>query len=78
MDYSDADLPVEINEADVVTLADGTTVRYEENGGARDVMIGGDWSPRCTLYPGNTYDLDAGGKAYVLSATDSALKVAAA
>lgn len=75
MDYSDSDLPVELSEGDVATLADGTTVRYEENGGARDVMLGGEWSPTCSLFPGNTHTLVAGEKTYVLTAMDSTLKV---
>ena len=75
MEYTEADLPVEIKEAEVVTLADGTTVRYEENGGARDVMIGGDWSPRCSLFPTISHTLEAGGKTYTLTATDSGLMI---
>ena len=77
MDYTEADLPVELKEAEVLTLADGTTVRFEENGGARDVMIGSDWSPRCSLFPTNTYAFDAGGKSYTLTAMDTTLKVEA-
>ena len=77
MDYSEANLPVEIVEGDVVTLADGTTVRYEENGGARDVMLGGDWSPTCSLFPSNTHNLVAGGKSYTLLATDKGLQIEA-
>jgi hypothetical protein len=75
MSYTEADLPVVIAEGESVTLSDGTEVRYEENGGARDVMISGDFGPRATLFPGNDYVLDSGGSAYVLTATDEALEV---
>ena len=68
MDYSESDLPVTLKETETLTLADGTTVRFEESGGARDVMIGDEWSPRTTLFPGSDYMLDAGGKQYKLTA----------
>jgi len=78
MDYSEADLPVSLKEAEIVTLADGTTVRWEENGGARDVMIGEEFAPRATLFEGNEYVLDAGGKTYTLTAGGDFLKVESA
>jgi hypothetical protein len=78
MNYTENDLPVVIKEAETVTLNDGTEIRFEESGGARDIMIGGDWSPRATLFPGNEYTLNGGGNNYVLKATDDALEVSKA
>jgi len=75
MNYTEDDLPVEIVETEYVTLSDGTEVRYEESGGARDVMISGDFAPRATLFPGGEYLLDCAGCTYVLKATDTALAV---
>jgi hypothetical protein len=78
MDYTEADLPVTLKETEVVTLADGTAVRFEENGGARDVMVNDEWSPRCTLFPGCDHMLEAGGKTYRLLAGNDDLSVAPA
>lgn len=75
MNYTESDLPVVIRETEVVILADGTEVRFEESGGARDIMVSGDFGPRATLFPGNEYNLDSGGASYVLTATDDALEV---
>jgi hypothetical protein len=77
MEYTEADLPVEVKENEYLKLNDGTTVRFEESGGARDVMIGEEWTPRTTLFPGNEYMLDSGGKSFRLTATDYSLKVEA-
>lgn len=75
MNYTEDDLPVEIVETEHVTLSDGTEVRYEENGGARDVMISGDFAPRATLFPGSGYELECAGCKFLLMATDNALAV---
>jgi hypothetical protein len=75
MSYTEDDLPVEITENEYVRLSDGTEVRFEENGGARDVMISGDFAPRATLFPGNGYELECAGCKFLLMATDAALAV---
>ena len=45
MSYTEADLPVEIHHEDLVTLADGTTVRFETNAEAKDLYIGDAFTP---------------------------------
>ncbi|MFV0348894.1 MAG: hypothetical protein ACK5JO_09935 [Halodesulfovibrio sp.] len=75
MDYSERDLPVVIREAELVSLADGAMVRYEESGGAREVFVGDEWSSRATLFPGMSYELDCPGCSYLLSAVDGGMKV---
>ena len=40
MNFTEADLPVEINHEQMVTLADGTSIRFETNGEAKDVYVG--------------------------------------
>ena len=77
MQYQESDLPVILKEGEEVVLADGTEVRYEEAGGARDVMVGGEFTPRATLFEGNEYTLEAGGKSYKCTAVADGLKVEA-
>ena len=75
MDYQESDLPVILREGDMVKLEDGTVVRFDESGGARDVMINDEWSARCTLFPTMDYELAAGSGTYRLTAGDMDLKV---
>lgn len=76
MQYSEADLPVEIKHGEILALEDGTTVRFESNGEAKDVFFGDDWTPTIQLFPANEYAFDAGGKSYKLTAMfEDALKV---
>ncbi|MDR3045885.1 MAG: hypothetical protein LBU75_16740 [Desulfovibrio sp.] len=75
MSHTEADLPAVIHETEFVILADGTQVRYEESGGARDVFVNDEWTARSTLFPGSDYCLETGGCTYLLTATDDGLKV---
>lgn len=76
MEYGEKDLPVVIKEAEIVTLGDGTVVRYEESGGARDVFVGDEWASRASLFPGMYYELECAGCSYQLEAADGGLMVA--
>ena len=78
MEYKESDLPVTLKETETLTLDDGTVVRFEESGGARDVMINDEWSPRVTLFPTADYILECGGQSYKLVAGDTDLSVAKA
>ncbi len=69
MSYTEADLPVEIHHEDLVTLADGTTVRFETNAEAKDLYIGDAFTPNEQLFPGNEYVFQAGGATYKCTAT---------
>lgn len=53
--YSEVDLPVEVGHGEMITLADGTTVRFESNGEAKNIMVNDGFEPAVTLFPGNTY-----------------------
>lgn len=59
--YSEADLPVDVHHGEMVTLGDGTTVRFESNGEAKNVMINDGFEPACTLFPGNEFMVEANG-----------------
>lgn len=75
MDYTEKDLPLVITENEYVTLDDGTKVRYEESGGARDLMIGDEWTPRATIFPHNDFILECGGKTYRIVGLDEGMRV---
>lgn len=75
MTYADADLPVVLHEAEFIVLSDGTQIRFEESGGARDVFINDEWSPRIQLYPSMEYTLETGAGNYLLVADELSLKV---
>ena len=52
-----------------LTLDDGTSVSFDSNGEAKDVMINDSFTPACTLFPGNEYSFQAGGNTYKLTCT---------
>lgn len=56
--FTEADLPVDVHHGEIVTLADGTTVRFESNGEAKDVMVNDSFAPAVTLFPGNQFLLE--------------------
>ena len=62
--FSETDLPVDVHHGEIVTLADGTTVRFESNGEAKDIMINDDFGAACTLFPGNEYVVETVGGNY--------------
>ncbi|MBU4193021.1 MAG: hypothetical protein KKD85_11995 [Proteobacteria bacterium] len=65
--FTEADLPLELNDGEIITLADGTSVRFESSGEAKDIMINDGFAPAATLFPGNEHVFDAGGCTYRLS-----------
>lgn len=66
-DYSQSDLPVRLHPDDLLRLDDGTSIRYETSGEAKDIMLNDDFNAACQLFPGCDYTLDAGGKSYRIS-----------
>ena len=77
MQYQESDLPVTLKEGEEIILAGGTEVRFEDAGGAFDVMVGGEFTPRTTLFESNEYTLEIGGKNYKCTAMADGLKVEA-
>lgn len=67
--YTEADLPVVVHHGEMLTMKDGTTVRFDSNGEAKDVMINDSFMPACTLFPGNEYLFQAGGNTYKATCT---------
>ncbi len=62
--FTEADLPVDVHHGEMVTLADGTTVRFESNGEAKNVMVNDGFEPACVLFPGNDFTVQASGCNY--------------
>ena len=65
--FTEADLPVDVHHGEMVTLADGTTVRFESNGEAKNIMVNDGFEPACTLYPGNDFTVETGQGNYSVS-----------
>ena len=75
-EYTEADLPVDIHHGEVVTLADGTPVRFEGNGEAKDVFLDDGFERTVELFPTAEYTFDRGGKTFKLTAGfDDTMKV---
>ena len=65
--FTEADLPVDVHHGEMVTLTDGTTIRFESNGEAKDIMVNDGFEAACTLFPGNEYDLVTSGGNYKIT-----------
>lgn len=75
MQYQESDLPVTLQDLDELVLEDGTAVRWESSVKAKDILVGEDFMPKATLFPGQNYELTAGGKTYIITAEDTAVRV---
>ncbi|MFH1915595.1 MAG: hypothetical protein ABIK45_15130 [Pseudomonadota bacterium] len=74
--FTETDLPLQLNDGEIVTLSDGTSVRFESSGEAKDIMINDGFSPAATLFPGNEHVFEAGGNTYRLSCEfDNSMKI---
>ncbi|GEM_PF-406240 len=77
--YSENDLPLEFHHGEILILSDGTTIRFESNGEAKDVMINDSFSPATTLFPGNQFCFDAHGDKFCMTCTfDDSVTIAKA
>jgi hypothetical protein len=69
MDYTAKDLPVSIHHGEVVDLGNGTMVRFDPNGDAKDVFIDGSFDPAIQLFPDCDFVFESGGSTYKVTAT---------
>jgi hypothetical protein len=67
-DFTEADLPVTFHHEQMVVLGDGTTIRFETNGEAKDVYVGDAFDVTVQLFPGCDHVIVAGGKSFKLVA----------
>lgn len=65
--FTEADLPTSVHHGELVTLGDGTTVRFESNGEAKNIMVNDGFEPACTLFPGNQYVVETAQGSYVVT-----------
>ncbi|WP_428569093.1 MAG: hypothetical protein ACP59X_10520 [Solidesulfovibrio sp. DCME] len=66
--FTEADLPVTFHHEEMVTLDDGTTIRFETNAEAKDLYVGDAFTPTIQLFPGNDFFVDSGGKRFKVTA----------
>lgn len=66
--FTEAELPVTIDHEQMVTLADGTTIRFETNAEAKDLYVGDAFTPTIQLFPGNDFVVESGGKSFKIVA----------
>ena len=66
-DYTQSDLPVHLHPDDLLRLDDGTSVRWESSGEAKDIMLNDDFNAATQLFPECDYTLTAGGKNFRIS-----------
>lgn len=66
-EYTQKDLPVRMHPDDLLRLDDGTSVRWETSGEAKDIMLNDDFSAACQLYPGGEFIVSAGGRDFRVS-----------
>ena len=77
--YSQKDLPLTLHHGEILTFDDGTSVRFESNGEAKNIMVNDDFSPATTLFPANDFILSASGKSFKMTAKfEGALDISAA
>jgi hypothetical protein len=68
MDYTEKDLPVRIHHGEVVNLDNGTVVRFDSNGEAKDVFLDDSYAPTVQLFPDCDHVFDAGGSTFKVTA----------
>jgi hypothetical protein len=66
-EYSQKDLPVTMHPDDLLRLDDGTAVRWETSGEAKDIMLNDDFNAAYQLFPDCDWTLEAGGKSFRIS-----------
>lgn len=65
--FTEADLPVTVHHGEMVQVADGTTIRFESNGEAKNVMVNDGFEPAETLFPGNTFTVETSQGNYLVT-----------
>ncbi len=74
--YTQKDIPLTLKHGETLTLEDGTTVRFESNGEAKDILLNEDFSPAISLFPACDFMVQASGKSFKLTATfEDALEI---
>ncbi len=76
MEYTEDQLPVKIRHGEYLNLADGSSIRWESNGEAKNIFTGGGFEPDVEIFPGNSWEYEHGGVTYRMTAEfDDALLI---
>ena len=75
MTFTHKDLPMVLRETELLTLNDGTQLRYESNGGAHDVFVNDEWSARASLFQGMAHDMETNSGLVRLTSEPDGLRV---
>ncbi len=74
--YTQNDIPLTLKHGENLILDDGTTVRFESNGEAKDIMLNEDFSPAISLFPACDFLVQSSDKSFKLTATfEDALEI---
>jgi len=68
MNYTETDIPLSLHHGEMLTFEDGSELRWESNGEAKVVYVNDGFAPLTEIFPGNSYDFEAGGHFFRLSA----------
>ena len=65
--FTESDLPVDVHHGEMLTTEDGTTIRFESNGEAKNIMVNDGFEAACTLFPGNDFVVETSKGNYKLT-----------
>ena len=69
------DLPMVLRETELLTLSDGTELRFESNGGAQDVFVNDEWTSRASLFQGMSHDIETTSGEFRITAEPEGMRV---
>lgn len=67
-EYRESDLPLELGDGEILYLDDGSSIRFEANGEAKDIFFGASFERDVELFPDCDYTHEVGGNSYKLTA----------
>ncbi|TVM16016.1 hypothetical protein DPQ33_13720 [Oceanidesulfovibrio indonesiensis] len=68
MEYTEANIPVEIKHGEYLNFEDGSYLYWESNGEAKNVFLGSGFEPDTEIFPGNSWEFSKSGKQFRLTA----------
>lgn len=68
MEYTESDLPMNLGDGEYLMLEDGSSIRFESNGEAKDVFFGASFERDVELFPDCEYVYEHAGKQFKLTA----------
>ena len=68
MEYNESNLPLELGDGEILILDDGSSIRFEANGEAKDIFFGSSFERDLELFPSCDHIYEHGGKQFRLTA----------